>query len=117
MINKIQYAITECLTKKWFRALVVCADLDSVRNQILSSLENAAWVRNCRNDITVTFLNGSILWCVRPTATARGTRCHMLIIDEAVPEDIKNEVFAPMLRKYEDTLQIIEELQDEKKLY
>ena len=101
MINKIQEAITECLTKKWFRALVVCADLDDVRNSVLSSLENAAWVRNCRNDITVTFLNGSVLWCVRPTATARGTRCHMLIIDEAMPEDIKNEVFIPMLREYE----------------
>ena len=86
-MTEIRKAITECLTKKWFRALVVCADLDDVRN--------------CRNDITATFLNGSILWCVRPTATARGTRCHMLIIDEVVPEDIKNEVFIPMLREYE----------------
>lgn len=100
-MTEIRKAITECLTKKWFRALVVCADLDDVRNSILSSLENAAWVRNCRNDITVTFLNGSILRCVRATATVRGTRCHMLIIDEVVPEDIKNEVFIPMLREYE----------------
>lgn len=93
MINKIRYAITECLTKKWFRALVVCADLDDVRNSILSSLENAAWVKDCGNDITVTFLNGSILRCVQPTATARGTCSHMLIIDEAVPEDIKNREY------------------------
>lgn len=99
--DELQYAVQKCLNNAGFR-VVIAFNTSARRNNALIEIQriltdrNDYRIRSSHYGFSVEFQNGSYLSSVTATEGARGRRCHLLVVDEAIDRRIVYEVLKPL---------------------
>ena len=108
--DSINNAINVCVKYPQYKVVIAAEGykrLKEISDELMRFLLNrysVLWVWSPRLCPTVKFRNGSVIRVIAGSHTARGNRCHSLIVDWNVPDSVIANVLRPLetLHSYDE---------------
>lgn len=98
----IEYAFAKCRSERGYKIIVAVSNRHKQQNveyalrRNIRDTDEFNKVLRCGGNILIEFKNGSYIKVIPAVENARGYKCHLLIVDEYVDDEIINCVFKPM---------------------